>query len=199
MAVRIRLATPDDGEPVAAIYRPVVADTAISFEMTPPGREEMARRIDEATQSYPWLVCDVNGRTAGYAYATRHRARAAYQWSIDTSVYVAAEHRRRNIGRGLYTSLFAVLAEQGLFNAFAGIALPNPASIALHESMGFEPIGVYRRVGFKLGRWHDVSWWQLALQQHGGAPGAPLDIAAISRRPGWNEMLARGESMIRTA
>jgi L-amino acid N-acyltransferase YncA len=197
VAVRIRLATPDDGEAVAAIYRPVVADTAISFETTLPDREEMARRIDDTTRSYPWLVCDVNGRTAGYAYATRHRVRGAYQWSVDTSLYIAGDYRRRNIGRGLYTSLFAILAAQGFFNAFAGIALPNPASVALHEAMGFEPIGVYRHVGFKLGRWHDVGWWQLALRQHEGSPETPLDIATVSRRPEWNEILTRGESMIR--
>ena len=197
MAVHIRLATADDGEAVAAIYRPVVAETAISFETTLPDRDEMARRIDETMRSYPWLVCDVDGRTAGYAYASRHRVRGAYQWSVDTSVYIAEDHRRRHIGRGLYTSLFAILAAQGYFNAFAGIALPNPASVALHESMGFEPIGVYRRVGFKLDRWHDVGWWQLSLRQHEASPSAPLDIAKVSTRPGWAELLTRGESCVR--
>jgi phosphinothricin acetyltransferase len=197
VAVQIRLATPLDGEAVAAIYRPVVAETAISFETTLPDRDEMARRIDETQRSYPWLVCDVDGQTAGYAYAAKHRVRGAYQWSVDTSVYIADDYRRRHIGRGLYTSLFAILAAQGYFNAFAGIALPNPASVALHESMGFEPIGVYRRVGFKLDRWHDVGWWQLVLRPHERSPGVPLDPAAVSSRPGWKELLTRGESIIR--
>jgi L-amino acid N-acyltransferase YncA len=199
VAVRIRLATADDGEAVAAIYRPVVAETAISFETTLPDRGEMARRIAETLRSYPWLVCDVDGRTAGYAYAARHRVRGAYQWSVDTSVYIAEEYRRRSIGRGLYTSLFAILAAQGYFNAFAGIALPNPGSVGLHEAMGFEPIGVYRRVGFKLNRWHDVGWWQLTLKQHEGTPGAPIDRATLSARPGWMELLTRGESIVRAA
>ena len=197
MAVRIRLATARDGEAVAAIYRPVVAETAISFETTPPDQEEMARRIDETLRSYPWLVCDIDGLTAGYAYAARHRVRGAYQWSVDTSVYTADAYRRRGVGRGLYTSLFAILAAQGYFNAFAGIALPNPASVALHESMGFEAIGVYRRVGYKLDRWHDVGWWQLMLRQHEGSPEVPLDIDGLSGHPGWAELLARGEQVIR--
>jgi phosphinothricin acetyltransferase len=197
MAVRIRLATAGDGEAVAAIYRPVVAETAISFETTLPDRDEMARRIDETLPSYPWLVCEVDTRTAGYAYAARHRVRGAYQWSVDTSVYTDEAFRRRNIGRGLYTSLFAILAAQGYCNAFAGIALPNPASVALHEAMGFEPIGVYRRVGYKLDRWHDVGWWQLILRRHEASPSGPLDLEAVSSRPDWPGMLRRGESVIR--
>jgi L-amino acid N-acyltransferase YncA len=198
VAVRIRLATANDGEAVAAIYRPVVLETAISFETVVPDRDEMARRIDETLRSYPWLVCEVDGRTAGYAYATRHRLRGAYQWSVDTSVYIADDYRRRNIGRGLYTSLFAILAAQGCFNAFAGVALPNPASVGLHEAMGFQPIGVYRRVGFKLDRWHDVGWWQLVLREHEASPGVPLDLAGVAATPGWTELLTRGESIVRT-
>ena len=197
MAVHIRLATPEDGEAVAAIYRPVVAETAISFETMLPDGDEMTQRIVETLPSYPWLVCDVDGQTAGYAYAARHRVRGAYQWSVDTSVYIAADHRRRHIGRGLYTSLFEILAAQGYFNAFAGIALPNPASVALHESMGFEPIGVYRRVGYKLDRWHDVGWWQLSLKQHEGSPGVPLGMDTLVGRQDWPELLARGESIVR--
>ena len=197
MAVQIRLATHDDGAAVAAIYRPVVAATAISFETILPDGDEMARRIDETLRFYPWLVCDVDGHPAGYAYAARHRVRGAYQWSVDTSVYIAEAYRRRNIGRGLYMSLFAILAAQGYFNAFAGIALPNPASVALHEAMGFEPIGVYRRVGYKLDRWHDVGWWQLILRQHEGSPGVPIEIGNLASRPGWDELLRRGESIIR--
>jgi L-amino acid N-acyltransferase YncA len=197
VSVHIRLATAFDGEAVAAIYRPVVVETAISFETAPPDRDEMARRIDETLTSYPWLVCEIDGVAAGYAYATRHRVRGAYQWSVDTSVYIADVHRRRGVGRGLYTSLFAILAAQGYFNAFAGIALPNPGSVGLHEAMGFEPIGVYHRVGYKLGQWHDVGWWQLILKSHEAAPGAPRDLAAVSRQPGSTELLRRGESMIR--
>jgi L-amino acid N-acyltransferase YncA len=135
--------------------------------------------------------------TAGYAYAARHRVRGGYQWSVDASVYVAEGFRRRRVGRGLYTSLFAILTAQGYFNAFAGIALPNAASVALHESMGFEPIGVYRRVGYKLDRWHDVGWWQFVLKQHTASPAVPVDIDTLIGHPGWADLLTRGESMIR--
>jgi phosphinothricin acetyltransferase len=177
MAARIRLAQDSDAEAIAEIYRPVVETTAISFETVAPDRDEMTRRIGETLRSYPWLVCDADGDVAGYAYATKHRVRAAYQWSVDTSVYVAAEHRRRGVAQGLYVALFRVLAAQGFFNAYAGIALPNPASVALHESVGFKPLGIYRSVGFKLGAWHDVGWWELLLKPHETPPRAPLDLA----------------------
>jgi L-amino acid N-acyltransferase YncA len=194
---QIRLAQPHDAEAIATIYRPFVEGTAISFEAVPPDCDEMARRIMETITSYPWLVCEVEGQVAGYAYATRHRVRAAYQWSVDTSVYVAPKYWRCGIGRGLYVSLFGILATQGFFNAYAGIALPNPGSVALHESVGFRPVGVYRRVGYKLGAWHDVGWWQLVLYAHQMTPTEPVDIAAIQRRPTWESLVTSGQSVIR--
>jgi phosphinothricin acetyltransferase len=197
MAIRIRLAQDADVDAIVGIYRPVVEATAISFETSTPDRDEMARRLGETLQSYPWLVCDIDGQIAGYAYATRHRVRGAYRWSVDTSVYIKEEYRRRGVGRGLYESLFAILAAQGYFNAYAGISLPNPASVALHESMGFERIGVYRRVGYKLGRWHDVGWWQRTLNEHEQSPKEPSDLGTVSKQPGWERLLARGQSAIR--
>lgn len=197
MAIRIRLAQDADVDAIVGIYRPVVEGTAISFETSTPDRDEMARRLGETLQSYPWLVCDIDGQIAGYAYATRHRVRGAYRWSVDTSVYIKEAHRRRGVGRGLYESLFAILAAQGYFNAYAGISLPNPASVALHESMGFERIGVYRRVGYKLGRWHDVGWWQRTLNEHEKSPKEPSDLGTVSKQPGWERLLARGQSAIR--
>lgn len=197
MAAQIRLAHPLDAEAIAAIYRPFVKTTAISFETVPPGREEMGRRIAETLVSYPWLVCELGGQVVGYAYATQHRVRAAYQWSVDTSVYVDEKHWRSGVGRGLYASLFSILAAQGFFNAFAGIALPNPASVALHESVGFEAIGVYRRVGYKFGAWHDVGWWQLLLKAQEASPAEPLDLATLRSQPGWESLVAKGQSVMR--
>ena len=188
MAVRIRLAQGQDAEAIAGIYRPFVEATAISFETEAPGREEMARRIAETMESYPWLVCEIGGGVVGYAYATQHRVRAAYRWSVDTSVYVGQEHRRSGVGRGLYTSLFGILAAQGFFNAYAGITLPNPASVALHESIGFKAVGVYQRVGYKLGAWHDVGWWQLRLNSNDLSPGEPRDLASVRRDPAWESL-----------
>lgn len=197
MSVRIRLAHDGDAEAIAAIYRPVVENTAISFETVAPDSHEISRRLSETMTEYPWLVCERDGQVAGYAYATRHRVRAAYQWSVDTSVYIDDAHKRSGVGRGLYQSLFAILAPQGFFNAFAGIALPNPASVGLHEAMGFEKLGVYRNVGFKLGEWHDVGWWQLQLRPDERTPVAPLALADVQRRPEWDRMLASGERSIR--
>jgi phosphinothricin acetyltransferase len=157
----------------------------------------MGQRVRETLESYPWLICEVEGKLAGYAYATRHRVRGAYQWSVDTSVYIDQRHRRRGIGRGLYASLFGILAAQGYFNAYAGIALPNPASVALHQSVGFELIGVYRGVGYKLGRWCDVGWWQRGLQDRQQSPERPQELVAIARQPGWEALVRRGESMVR--
>ena len=160
----IRQALPLDAEPIQAIYAPIVADTAISFEETPPTPQEMAGRITATLdQGYPYLVADRAGIAIAYAYAGPHRTRPAYRWSVDVTVYVAEEARGSGVGRSLYFQLLASLRQAEFHAAFAGIALPNPGSIALHEAVGFEHVGIYRQVGYKFGRWHDVSWWQRTL------------------------------------
>jgi L-amino acid N-acyltransferase YncA len=170
----IRTATPNDAEAIAAIYAPVVVNTPISFELEAPSPDEMRSRIASTLQRLPWLVSlDADGRVDGYVYAGRHRERAAYQWAVDTSAYVREDARGKGVGRRLYERLFEELVALGYFQAFAGIALPNAASVGLHEAMGFEPLGVYRNVGFKMGRWRDVGWWQKTLREPTGAPKAP--------------------------
>ena len=188
----IRMATPDDGAQVAEIYRPIVAETAISFEEEPPTAAEMVRRIEAGTSQAPWLACESGGRIFGYAYASRHRERAAYRWSVDVSVYVREAHRRTGVGRALYTSLFALLRLQGFCAAHAGITLPNPASVRLHESMGFRPAGVYPLVGFKQGAWRDVGFWQLALRERRGDPPVLLGMKELLAQPGYAAALASG-------
>jgi phosphinothricin acetyltransferase len=160
----IRSAEPRDAEQILAIYAPFITDTAVSFELELPDADEIRRRIAEVRTKYPWLVWEEEGRVLGYAYASSHRARPAYQWSVETSVYIQAEARRGGIARRLYEELFRRLREQGYYNAFAGITLPNPASVGFHESMGFEPVGVYPKIGYKQGMWHDVGWWSLRLR-----------------------------------
>jgi phosphinothricin acetyltransferase len=170
----IRPARPDDAPAIAAIYAPIVADTVISFELEPPGIDEMRRRIEATLERLPWLVSvDGDGAVDGYVYASKHRERAAYQWSVDTSAYIRADARGRGLGKRLYQALFDELVPLGYFNAYAGITLPNAASVALHEAVGFAPIGIYRSVGYKQGVWHDVGWWHKRLQD-GPAPSAPL-------------------------
>ncbi len=169
----LRLATPDDAPGVQAIYAPIVRETVISFEFEPPTVAEMQLRIETTLRTLPWLVVESKDLILGYAYATKHRERAAYQWSTDTSVYVAEEARGRGIARRLYTCLFGMLEDLGYYNAFAGITLPNPASVGFHEAMGFQPIGIYHNVGHKFAAWHDVGWWQKVLREHTVNPKLP--------------------------
>ena len=198
MAVDIRLARRSDADDIARIYRPFVESTIVSFETEPPAAAQIADRIATTLVRFPWLVCEWDGRIAGYAYATRHRERQAYQWSVDTSAYVSPEQWRRGVGSGLYRSLFGILAAQGFVNAYAGIALPNPASVRLHESVGFRPVGTYRSVGFKLGAWHDVGWWALQISAAGPSPSEPIEMNAIQSRDDWSALLTAGMSTIRT-
>ncbi len=158
--VHIRAVREEDARAIQAIYAPIVSETAISFEDEPPSVDEMANRIATITRSYPYLVAEQAGRVTGYAYASPHRSRAAYRTSVDVSAYVEAGSRGNGIGRTLYLNLIKKLQDSKYHAAFAGIALPNAASVGLHESVGFHQIGVYREVGFKFGKWHDVGWWQ---------------------------------------
>ena len=144
MTIQIRLATSDDAPQIQAIYAPIVRDTFISFEKVVPTVDEIAGRITKTLQQYPYLVCDIDGQIAGYAYASSFRSREAYQWTAEVTAYIHPDFHRRGIGHGLYTSLFAILREQGYFNAVSVIALPNPASVGLHEAMGFQKIGVFK-------------------------------------------------------
>ena len=171
----IRNADPDrDAAACAAIYAPFVRDTVISLEEVAPTPPEMAARIERISRTHPWLVAAEDGEICGFAYGSLHRERAAYRWATDVTVYVEPTYQRRGIGRALYTSLFELLARQGFHVACAGITLPNAASVGLHESLGFVPLGVYRRIGFKFGAWWDVGWWQLELIRTGAGPPAEL-------------------------
>lgn len=177
--MQIRMATRDDALAVQTIYAPIVAGTPISFEEDVPTVEEIADRIGSVLRTHPWLIATEAGRVAGYAYATAHRARAAYRWACDASVYVADDARGRGIATGLYRKLFSLLKAQGFLRVFAGVTVPNPASEALHRSVGFEPVGTYRRVGFKLGRWHDVRWFELSLGDS-DSPREPIPFPTIA-------------------
>ena len=169
--MRIRDATEDDGAACAAIYAPYVTDTVITFEYEPPTAAGMSSRIAAAQQAYAWLVLEDDGRVVGYAYGGRHKERAAYRWSCEVSVYLELGRRRGGGGRVLYEALLDRLAERGFRTAVAGMTLPNDASAGLHAALGFEPVGTFRRIGWKLGAWHDVAWVQREL----GPRGAPPD------------------------
>jgi phosphinothricin acetyltransferase len=163
MDTSIRSVDPGDARAIQAIYAPFVSDSATSFETIVPDVEEIRRRIDEQRARYPWIVFESNGTIAAYAYASAHRTRQAYRWSVDVSVYVERTFHRRGIGRALYQTLFDLLRRQRFVNAYAGITLPNPASVALHLSFGFREVGVYDEVGYKLGRYWSVQWFEKRL------------------------------------
>jgi L-amino acid N-acyltransferase YncA len=152
-----------DAAACAAIYAPYVDASPISFEEVAPTAAEMAARIAEVQETHPWLVAEEEGEVSGYAYGCPHRSRAAYRWATDVSAYIAEGRRGRGLGRALYEALLERLRRQGFQVACAGITLPNEASVRLHERLGFEPVGVYRRIGWKSGAWHDVGWWELEL------------------------------------
>jgi len=154
-----------DAGAIAAIYRPFVVETAASFEMEPPSAADFEGRIAAAQSKWAWLVAECDGRVVGYAYGSSFRARAAYQWSAETSAYVDRACLGQGIGRALYVRLLEVLTAMGYCTAYAGITLPNEGSVRLHRSMGFNEVGVFRRAGRKFGAWHDVSWWQLPLRE----------------------------------
>jgi L-amino acid N-acyltransferase YncA len=172
----IRDAEPErDAAACARIYAPHVEDGPISFEESAPDAAEMASRIARIQATHPWLIAERGGAVVGYAYACPHRQRTAYRWSVDVSVYVAGDHLGEGLGRALYTALFERLRAQRFRMAYAGITLPNPASVALHESLGFEQVGTMREVGWKLGGWRDVGWFQLELTPPGPEqPPEPL-------------------------
>lgn len=161
-----------DAEACAAIYAPHVASSAVSFEAEPPDAAELGRRIERTSATHPWLVLERDGRVVGYAYACPHRDRAAYRWTAEVSVYVAAADHRTGVARELYGALFELLRRQRLHVACAGVTLPNAASVGLHESFGFVLVGVYRDIGWKAGAWRDVGWWRLALRDAGEVPPA---------------------------
>lgn len=190
--MRLRLAREADAFAIRAIYAPIVAETTTSFEYEPPTEAEVARRIRTTLATHPWLVAEIDTSTSsgsapavmGYAYAGPHRSRTAYQWSAEVSVYVHADARRRGVARALYVALFDVLRLQGYVNAYAGITQPNAPSVAFHEALGFEPVGVYRGVGFKHGAWHDVAWSQLRLRED-AAPAPPRPLPDVVGTEAW--------------
>jgi phosphinothricin acetyltransferase len=168
---------------IAAVYAPYVEGTVASFEEVPPDEAEMVGRMLDQPR-LPWLVATRDDEVVGYAYASRHRARRAYRWSVEVSVYLRASEQGRGTGRALYAELLDVVRSLGYVHAYAGITLPNAASVGLHESMGFTAIGVFRGVGFKHGRWHDVGWWQLPLcDPPPAAPAEPQPWSPVETDP----------------
>jgi phosphinothricin acetyltransferase len=173
----IRAITPADVNQVLDIYTPFVLNTAITFDYEVPSIEEFTHKIEDITAKYPWIGYFEDDRLLGYAYASRHRQKAAYEWSPESTIYVREGHHGKGIGRILYQELFQQLRKQGYFNVFAGVLIPNEASERLHKSVGFEEIGIFRKIGYKLGKWNDVKWFQMRLQE--GTPASVKNPSEI--------------------
>jgi phosphinothricin acetyltransferase len=188
--ITLRVATPEDGPALSGIYSPYVTGTVISFEARPPDAAAMAARIEKILPTYPWLIAEIDGAVVGYAYASPHAERAAYRWSVDVGVYIAAPFHRMGVGRSLYRSLLALLTAQRFETAYGRITLPNASSVALHESLGFRLLGVHPRAGYKMGAWRDIGWWGCPLGGAGDPPAEPVPFAELTAQPGWRHLLA---------
>lgn len=193
----IRVAREQDAEAIADIYAPAITDSSISFELQPPDAGEMRRRMLGILPQYPWLVYEAPEGVLGYVYASSHSERAAYRWSVDVSAYIRHDAHRRGIARALYTALFEILVLQRYRNAYAGATLPNPASVHLHEAMGFEEVGVYRQVGYKFDKWHDVIWLERQLAERVLDPPEPIAFATLATSPEVKAAMARAEGLVK--
>ena len=173
-----------DSVAVAAIYRPAVESSVATFEEAAPGAEDIEARMRRTLERTPWLVMDDGKGLGGYAYAVQHRERPGYRWAVDVSVYVAPGLQGRGIGRRLYDELLSILRRQRFVNVYAGIALPNPASVALHEAIGMRRIGVYEGVGYKLGAWVDVAWYGMHMAAPASPPPEPIPLPELATPAG---------------
>ena len=172
--MEIRLARATDAEGILSIYAPYIENTSFTFETEVPSIASFSKRITDYLHNWPWLVCEANGRIAGYAYASRYRERTAYQWSVESSVYIHDDFQRARIARALYTALNEILKAQGFRNVYAVINLPNEKSVAFHENFGYKYFATYEQVGYKLGKWKNVGWWRLILNEFNMEPDPPI-------------------------
>jgi phosphinothricin acetyltransferase len=186
---KIRLITPNQAQAALDIYAYYVNNTSITFETVVPSLEQFSKRIEDVTKNYPWLVCMQDGKMVAYAFAKMHRPTGAYLWSPEVTIYVANDFQGKGIGRKLYEALFAVLKLQGFYTVFAGVVMPNLKSIGLHQALGFEEIGLFKNIGFKLGSWHSAQWFQKSLGQTELIPKQPKSILEISGSAELKEIL----------
>ncbi len=197
MPAILRLVREGDAEQIAAIYEPYVRDTAITFAGAAPTGPEFLDHIHATIERLPWIVCERDGQVIGYAYASPHRAAPAYRWSVETTIYVHSRYHRSGVGKALYAALLEALRLLGYHYAYAGVAQPNDASIGLHQAMGFELVGTFPEVGYKLGAWRDVAWLGRKLGDSNPVPGEPRLLSELLGTPEWQAAIAAGQSLLR--
>lgn len=179
-----------------AIYRPYVEQSVTSFEYVAPSESEWLERIEKTDAEYPWLVIEFENKVIGYAYASKHRHRTAYNWSVESAVYIDQNFHGFGIGKVLYSTLFDILRLQGYRNVYAGITLPNAKSVSLHKSMGFYEVGIFKKIGYKFGAWHDTGWFQLHLNETEEAPCLIKSPAELRSDPLFTEIINKANQML---
>lgn len=187
--ISLRVARKEDAEGILAIYSPFVKNTTTSFEYEVSEAVDYMQKMEELMITYPWLVAEADGMIVGYTYASKHRDRIAYQWSAESSIYIHADYIGQGLASTLYNALFDILAAQNLVNLYAGIAQPNEESTMFHVKMGFTPVGVYKKVGYKNGNWIDVVWLHRTLLKHPAEPKTPLAFSTPEIQAKTNELL----------
>lgn len=191
----IRIVNINDAKQIAEVYKPYVLNTANTFEYDVPDVEEIGNRIAKISKQYPYLVCEYDGQIVGYAYGSTHRERTAYQWSLETTVYFSEQHHRKGIAKALYTTLFDILRLQGYYSIYVSVLLSNNKSVAFHRAMGFEDIGVFKNIGYKLGEWHANLWMQYFLQEHITEPPVPIAIGEIVKTEEYKKIMTNANSV----
>ena len=177
----IRVATENDAEVIRSIYQPYIENTSFTFETEVPSLNAFKERINNYLINFPWLVCEINNVIVGYAYGGKHRERTAYQWCVESSIYIHDDFQKSGIGKALYLALIEILKKQGFRNVYAVINLPNDNSVKFHESCGFEYFATYEKVGYKLGKWKNVDWWKLSINEYGDEPAAPIKFSELDK------------------
>jgi L-amino acid N-acyltransferase YncA len=190
----MRLIKNDDSKGALDVYKPYVVSTAITFEYDVPSLDDFSTRVETIANEYPWLVCLKDDKIIGYAYASKHRYKTAYQWSPESTIYLSSDYHRKGIAKILYKTLFSILRLQGYVNVYAGVALPNIKSEEFHIALGFNKIGDFSKIGFKLGKWHDVRWFQLHLTEHIDNPQIPKSIKEIEKTSVFQTILANANA-----
>ncbi len=187
--IKIRFVTLEDAEAILAIYAEYIVNTGVTFEIEVPTIGQFRERIGRITEQFPWLVCEIDGEIAGYAYGSKHGERAAYRWSADLSVYINEKYHRRGIATALYKAIMELLRLQGYFTVYAGVSTPNEKSEAFHSAFGFRNLGEFKNVGYKLGLWRGVAWYERPLTEYVAEPVETTAIGVIRQTRDCAEIL----------
>ncbi|AJA46245.1 phosphinothricin N-acetyltransferase [Clostridium pasteurianum DSM 525 = ATCC 6013] len=194
---KIRLGKKSDINKILEIYKPFVENTVITFEYEVPTLNDFNVRMLNIQKKYPLLICEINDKVVGYAYASQFGERAAFNWSVELSIYISPKYHKYKIGKSLYFALFEVLKLQGYYNAYAKITSPNVKSEYLHKSFGFKLVGIYKNIAFKFGNWQDLACYELNLKDYDKSPLPPKTINEISITPKFKKILQEAEEIIK--